>query len=427
MIKSIEIWDFESHEHTLLADLSAGFNLIFGESNAGKTSILRAVKLVAYNEFDPKSVRVGQKSCSVQVITDKGRVKVTKPSNEWEIEPNGKPTEYYEKIGKNILPEAAEIIGMSMVQLGDIEMPVNVMNQLEGHFMLSELNGKVASGSARAQIIDEISGLSGIEGVIKEVSLDNHRWGRDVKQTEERIEELAGQLYDPTELGRESSLLDDVQKCLKDRDDCKTIATNIETLCGKVITEGDAIDRIDLVLKGLPDEQVAKGLLDTGEAALKKATAASTLAGAWKIAAGKSEAIETELGTTVDTARVEKCLDDAQKAFDAAKVLRPIHKDATSHKNMIADFEEALVTSVNELADAEVERDKILASIKVCPLTQMPIGRSCQTSIETSPAVISAVAKMVAAEIIPDIKTPVPEIETQDYSDKGDSDGLFDW
>jgi AAA15 family ATPase/GTPase len=68
MLKSIEIWNFESHEHTLIDNLSEGLNLICGESNAGKTSIVRALRLVAYNEFDPDSLRVGAKTCKVRVV-----------------------------------------------------------------------------------------------------------------------------------------------------------------------------------------------------------------------------------------------------------------------------------------------------------------------------------------------------------------------
>ena len=36
MIQWMEIWNFESHEHTLFKDFSKGFNLFCGISNVGK-------------------------------------------------------------------------------------------------------------------------------------------------------------------------------------------------------------------------------------------------------------------------------------------------------------------------------------------------------------------------------------------------------
>ena len=171
MIKRLELIDFESHKHTIIDDFSNGLNLLVGDSNSGKSSLLRAIKLAAYNMYDPGCVRIGATKCVVRVDTDKGYVKVVRGPkvNEWEVCKNGEAPEKFQKVGKNIVPQAAEVMGLKLVTLGDVEFPVNVMSQLESHFMLSGVGDKNATGSMRAQIVDEISGLSGFEPLVKDL------------------------------------------------------------------------------------------------------------------------------------------------------------------------------------------------------------------------------------------------------------------
>jgi DNA repair exonuclease SbcCD ATPase subunit len=228
MIKKIELWDFECHEHSVLEDFDSGLNLIFGESDSGKTSIVRALRLVAYNDFNPACVRLGAKNCQVRVETEKGWVHVTRgKDNIWRTCRTGETEQEFTKIGKNILPEASKILGLKIVELGDMSLPVNIMDQNEGHFMLNELGGNNASGSMRAQIVDEISGLSGIEGLIKEVSLDRHRFGRTVKENEDRAKELMATMHDQSVLDAEKKILDEVDELMTVK---KNNSTTIEQM-----------------------------------------------------------------------------------------------------------------------------------------------------------------------------------------------------
>ena len=276
MIQRIELWDFESHEHTVVEDISPAVSLFCGESNSGKTSVIRALKLAAYNDFDPESVRVGSTKCVVQVDTDKGRVKVTRgpKHNIWETTRNGQPTQYFEKVGVNVVPEAAAIMGLNIITLGDVQVPVNIMDQLESHFMLSGVGDKDATGSMRAQIVDEISGLSGIEGIIKSVSLDHHRFGREIKETEDKMEETRNQLHPENEIKAEEAVLTGAEKELSDHGTMVALSEDGDGLRSKW-------DDVSLSFKGLqkrvdeiPDTD--KALLEISKAADK--TGRETLA-----------------------------------------------------------------------------------------------------------------------------------------------------
>lgn len=303
MINRIELWDFESHEHTVLEDISPALNLFCGDSNAGKTSIVRALKLAAYNDFDPKSVRIGAKKCVVQVDTDKGRVKVTRGEkhNLWEVTKTGQNTQYFDKVGVNTVPDAEEVIGLNVVTLGDVQIPVNIMDQLESHFMLAGVGDKKASGSMRAQIVDEISGLSGIEGLIKDVGLDHHRYGRDIKETETQMEAVRSQLHSEEELKKEGEILDSAGKELSDHDAMVTLAVEGEELEKRANETKRDISLLDSSLRSIPDIDAATEEMKNADILLSGLKSAEVVLQAGNLAYGRLEALKNDLAKIPDT------------------------------------------------------------------------------------------------------------------------------
>lgn len=277
MIELIEVWDFESHEHTILKDISSGLNLLCGESNSGKTSLIRALKLVAYNQFDTKSIRIGCKKCVVFVKTHRGTVKVTRgpKDNLWEVTKNGQPTLYLDKVGVNVVPQAAEVLGLNIITLGDVDVPVNIMDQHESHFMLSGIGNKEASGSMRAQIVDEISGLSGIESLIKDVSLDYRRFGIEIRETEEKMEEVRKQLHPESDLDSEQTLLDGVEKEMMDYDELGELATTGKKIVADVSNIDGSIAVLDVRSSKIPDLKIIAENLVLVEKGLRKSLEAS--------------------------------------------------------------------------------------------------------------------------------------------------------
>lgn len=423
MLKKIEIWDFESHEHTILDDLSDGLNLICGESNSGKTSIVRALKLVAYNDFDPASVRVGAKKCKVMVESDRGKVTVErgKKVNLWTVEPKGGKKEELRAVGVSVVPQAAEIIGLKMVKLGDVEVPVNIMDQLESHFMLSSVGGDKASGSMRAQIVDEISGLSGIEGVIKDVSLDRHRFGREVKRIEDEMNVTISKLHDEDRIAEDEAVVDEAQKLVDENEECLTLAGEFENTHAEYVSMQDDINNLQGSLKALPDHERAIKAADGVEESLSKAVSADKT---HKEAMHVSEEVkvledrESELDRIGDPSKyIESCnkaLDDAQNASTmhedyldssgevetrekwlsgigdpsvaiekANKTLEKAEKANTLFAESV--FEGGLENKLNDdlkdldkkLVDLESQREKLLSEVKVCPLTLGAVSDEC--------------------------------------------------
>ena len=146
MIKKMIIKNFESHENSEI-EFSDGLNLIIGQSNQGKSSIVRALAVVVANRFDKESVRTGKDFCSITVMTEKGSVTAERgeDTNHWIIEtPDGKKKEY-RNIGTTTPPEVLTVLGMGERVHGEIKELPNIMFQLEKHYMLSEIDGKKAT------------------------------------------------------------------------------------------------------------------------------------------------------------------------------------------------------------------------------------------------------------------------------------------
>lgn len=215
MIRRIKIKNFESHEDSEF-EFSGGLNYLKGDSDSGKSSVLRALCVAAQNLWDEDMIRVGAKFSEIEVESDKGTVKTIRGSgkNEWEVtykdEDGLLKKEEYNSIGKTVPDKVVQILGMPKIKLGDVSDLPNVMFQLEKHFMLSEVNGKKCTPNMIAQMIDNIAGLEGIEDLIKKMSVDGTRSKKKITENNGRIKKFAEKLHDDEVIERKKTF---VEKC----------------------------------------------------------------------------------------------------------------------------------------------------------------------------------------------------------------------
>jgi DNA repair protein SbcC/Rad50 len=328
MLKSIELWDFESHEHTLLDGLSDGLNVVCGPSNSGKTSVVRALRLVACNDFDPASVRIGAKNCRVRVTTDKGVVQVTRgKDNLWEVwngDGSGPATHTLRSPGVAVVPQASEVIGIGTVKLGDVNVPVNIMEQLETHFMLAGIGDDKATGSVRAQVIDEISGLSGIESVIKAVSLDIHRAGREIKQSEMQMGELNEHVHDEAEIDRENRILDKASKHLDEQKKALEVIDVANDFLRQCNLLDEQVSDLKRRLAVIPNAKLAEQHIGNAIRANEKVRQAEDLLEKFKFANGEIERIAKSIARIPDHAGATAHLDRAREFASKLRVAMEI-------------------------------------------------------------------------------------------------------
>ena len=151
MIKNIRIENYQSHKNTFL-EFSEGINVISCNSNSGKTALLRALNWVINNRPQGiafKSSFSDKKDlCEVSIDINNNIItrKKNNSVNSYEIG----SSLIFDTLGNNIPIEVSNIINMS---------DINIQNQFEKHFLLTDSAGEVGrtiNKVVNLDIIDEL-------------------------------------------------------------------------------------------------------------------------------------------------------------------------------------------------------------------------------------------------------------------------------
>lgn len=191
-IKSMEINNFQSHEHSII-EFDRGLNVIVGKSDSGKTAIIRALKWVLYNDPPPGGlIRIGSKSMSVKVEFSTGVIVTRLYSNKDNkyilTKANGEEI-VLEKFNRTVPKEVIDEIGISKVELGSsFKNAINIAEQLEGPFLLTE------TASNRASSIGRLIGINFIDDALRDVIKDSKSNNKKIKELEIEKDNLKNQL-----------------------------------------------------------------------------------------------------------------------------------------------------------------------------------------------------------------------------------------
>lgn len=187
-IKRVKIENFQSHKDTVLEFIN-GLNVIMGPSDQGKSAILRAIKWVLYNE--PRGmefIRHGSSTARVSLEFSNGNTVIrerSKSKNRYTVIDNEGKESIFEGFGNEIPEEVIKTHGIPKIQLdSDISSSLNIGDQLEGPFLLSE------SGSVRAKAIGRLTGLHIIDKALRDCSIDLRREAQTGERHKKELEEL---------------------------------------------------------------------------------------------------------------------------------------------------------------------------------------------------------------------------------------------
>lgn len=170
-ITSVTLKNFQAHKDTTV-QFDRGLNIIVGESNNGKTSILRGILWAIDNQpLGNDFIMAGENDCSVTINFSDGtyieRGRTVKDTGYYKIryiDDNGKYIDQTYRGFTNAVPvEVANVHQMPKVNITkDIETHLNVLSQLDGPFLLTE------SPLVKASAIGRITGTHVIDAAIKE-------------------------------------------------------------------------------------------------------------------------------------------------------------------------------------------------------------------------------------------------------------------
>lgn len=220
MINSIKLKNWQKHK-SLELEFSKGINVISGESNAGKSCIRRALGwiLFADNISEKDYRREGSKNTVVTVILDSG-VEIERErsnsTNRYILRINGEE-KVFDSFGKDIPQEIKDVINVSLIEIDNDKLNLNIAEQLTLPFLLDK------PASFRAKLFNKLTGNELIDSLFKLCNKENLRLNREVKSTEEEIKKQEDDLEN---YSNQYKVLKDKLDAVKD--EYKKIQENIE-------------------------------------------------------------------------------------------------------------------------------------------------------------------------------------------------------
>lgn len=141
-ITKVILKNFQSHEYSEL-EFTQGLNVILGQSDSGKTAIIRGIKWALYNE--PKGdffVREGEKETSVEIFFSNNvilkRIRLAS-KNIYELTDSFGKLQRFESFGNTVPPQIYEEIQMSSyTNLTSSKSMLNIAEQLDGPFLIQD-------------------------------------------------------------------------------------------------------------------------------------------------------------------------------------------------------------------------------------------------------------------------------------------------
>ncbi|MFA5577205.1 MAG: AAA family ATPase [Tissierellaceae bacterium] len=191
-IKKVILKNFQSHKYTVI-EFDNQLNVIVGPSDSGKTAILRGIRWALYNEpSGDYFIREGESESSVTIIFNNG-IKIvrfrSKSKNTFTLyDLDGNET-VFEGFGTKIPEEILDLTEINKILLDrDVSKSINLSDQLEGAFLLSE------RPSVRSNSIGRLVGVNIIDDALRETLRDSRNLSASKRNIEEQIEESKKEL-----------------------------------------------------------------------------------------------------------------------------------------------------------------------------------------------------------------------------------------
>ena len=180
MIKSLKIQNFQSHKDTEL-EFEPGVNVIIGQSDSGKTAILRALQWLIWNRPLGDAFRsdwggdthVTLETDDCRVVRFKG-----KGGDHYLLDPKGheKKAIEFKAFGTEPPEEILQALNLS---------DINVQNQMDSSFLLSNNSGEVARHFNKIAKIDQIdTSLKAVESWVRSLTQDKKAGEKEIARLE---------------------------------------------------------------------------------------------------------------------------------------------------------------------------------------------------------------------------------------------------
>ena len=242
----LELINIQKHKN-LTINLTKGLNIFTGDSGHGKTGMLRGMAWT-FGEPVKSVVRDGELKCSYAITRDDGivikrikhitrdkitgKVKTT-TTNKYEVRyPNQDEPVIYNKVGKTIPPEIAELLGKIELEVDGDKLLLDFTKQKEPYFFLGE------KASFRMKMLNKLTGTEVIDRTIhsynKDISGINRNKGvieKDLLKTKDERKEIDASLKAKKDILAEvKPIIDKLTKLKKLSESLESLIKNINAI-----------------------------------------------------------------------------------------------------------------------------------------------------------------------------------------------------
>lgn len=253
MITKLGILNFQSISQ--LAVECGPITVFVGESDSGKSAVVRALYAAAFNDYPTDHVRQGQDHSTVVLATEGGTVQVEKgkAKNAYALNSQGKRQEW-DRVGRDVPEAVAEFLGWRVVELDDgTKFVPSIQRQFDGPFLLAE------SPIKAAKILGSLTNISTLFAAIREGTNEERRARKEAevaKDEADRHEAMRAEL-EPALLKEEADfdtallLFTTLEQQVKVLREVEILETSITTAADVLARARERINSIEV--PALPD------------------------------------------------------------------------------------------------------------------------------------------------------------------------------
>lgn len=249
MIKSVRLQNFQSHEDTYV-EFQPGVNVIIGQSDSGKTAILRALRLVLENKPGGEEYRShwgGDTRVTVELYDGTVIVRERGKGGRNAYIMNGVE---YVAFGQDVPEDIKKVINMS---------DVNRQGQMDAPYLLSETPGAIAQHFNKVANLDVIDhATSYINKKINSITADVNHHKKNVDTYKEELERMPDIATIEKLVVRYESYEKDKERMVADKRNLVRITYRMQEVVDSLQTYKDVSGRlqhIDRILECIRDKK----------------------------------------------------------------------------------------------------------------------------------------------------------------------------
>lgn len=190
MIESLRIKDFQSIEE-LSVDCGP-ITVIHGESDTGKSAVVRALYALAFNSYPKGHVRDGADHSEIEVVAGRSTILAEKGGghNDYRLDDGRGSADLWDKVGTDVPTQIVEELGWREVELDDgSRFTPNFQLQFDPPFLLTD------SPSRRAKLLGSLTNVATLFAAVKMANT----WERRSKNRIEAQEEIKARAIESAE------------------------------------------------------------------------------------------------------------------------------------------------------------------------------------------------------------------------------------